>query len=294
MSEKISLLDLLRNYELHPPVIERDSSDSNYPSSLSIKIINSYGESEIMGGCQRHNFYRRRGDSKTDFGELNNNLIMKAGKAVEEFIVMDFRSMGIFCGSNIKFYDKIYNIAGEIDIFVKPRDKKLVLVELKTGYGKYFDKDVLGYDEWGKRLGTGYPKIEHLIQTAPYLEKYKEITDELHLIYFNRGSFLHPAEFILTLKEGKVCVDGVESIVNLENIRTRILDLEDFIERSKIPPKDYQWKYTEEFAQKLVDTKRKSTYWFNNSWKKDKNITGDWHCRYCEYRSKCYGDLVKC
>jgi Holliday junction resolvase-like predicted endonuclease len=272
---------------LNPPTISRESSDSNYPSSLSIKYINSYGEAEVIGGCNRFNFYRRRGDTKTDKNDMSNILVMDTGKSVEETIVDYFKCMGIWRGNNIKFYDKIYNVAGEVDVFVE-LNGKLVIVELKTGYGEYFDKDVLGVS-YKKKVATGYPKIEHIIQTAPYLEKYKPIAGELHLLYFNRGSFLHPNEFIITLnKEGILLVDGKPAIVSLRLIRERILELEDHIEQGKIPPRDYELKYSEEKAKKLVETKRRSEYWYNNTWKKDKGICGDWNCSYCDFKSKCW------
>ena len=286
-AKKVKLLDLLSAYVVNPPTIARESSDSNYPSSLSIKYINSYGESEIIGGCNRSNFYRRRGDTKTDKNEMPNILVMDTGKSVEETVVDYLKCMGIWRGNNVKFYDKIYNVAGEVDVFVE-LNGELVLVELKTGYGEYFDKDVLGVS-YKKKIADGYPKIEHIIQTAPYLEKYKTVTKELHLIYFNRGNFIYPNEFVLTLnKEGVVCVNGNPSVVTLRLIRERILELEDHIEQGKIPPRDYELRYSAEKAKKLLDTKRKTEYWYNNAWKKGKGIGGDFQCSYCDYRSKCH------
>ena len=143
--KKTKLLDLLSVYVTDPPIIKRESSDSNYPSSLSIRYTNSYDENIVLGGCNRFNFYRRRGDTKTDKGGLSNMLVMKAGKAVEEIIVDYIKCMGIWRGNNIRFYDKTYNISGEIDVFVE-LDKKLTEVEIKTGYGIYFDKNVLGVE----------------------------------------------------------------------------------------------------------------------------------------------------
>ena len=62
-NSKLKLLDVLRTYITNPPIVSREASDSNYPSSLSIQYINSYGEKETTGGCNRSNFYRRRGDT---------------------------------------------------------------------------------------------------------------------------------------------------------------------------------------------------------------------------------------
>jgi Holliday junction resolvase-like predicted endonuclease len=212
---------------------------------------------------------------------------MDAGKSVEVTIVEYLKCMGIWRGNNVKFYDHVFNIAGEVDVFVE-LNKELVLVELKTGYGEYFDKDVLGVS-YKKKIAMGYPKIEHIIQTAPYLEKYKHIVKELHLLYYNRGSFLFPNEFVLTLtKDGVVCVDGKPSIVNLRLIRERILELEDYIEQGKLPPRDYELKYTPERAKILLDSKRKTEYWYGQCWKKGKGICGDFQCSYCDYKSKCW------
>ena len=286
--KKTKLLDLLSVYVTDPPIIRRESSDSNYPSSLSIRHTNSYGENTVIGGCNRFNFYRRRGDSKTDKGGLSNMLVMKAGKAVEEIVVDYFKCMGIWRGNNVRFYDRIYNISGEIDVFVEV-DGKLVQVEIKTIYGTYADKDILGV-EWKKKVREGYPKIPHLIQTAPYLEKFKEIASENRLIYFNRGSFLYPAEFIITLdKKGIICVDGKPSIVTLRGIRDRILELEDYIERGKLPSRDYELKYSEEKVDALIKSGRKKKYWKGN-WKRNKGIVGDWNCTYCDFKSKCWSE----
>ena len=285
--KKTNLLDLLKTYVTNPPIIKRESSDSNYPSSLSIRHVNSYGESEVIGGCNRFNFYRRRGDTKTDKGGLSNMLTMKAGKAVEEIIVGYLKCMGIWRGNNVRFYNRVYNISGEVDVFVELDD--LDLVEIKTGYGMYFDKNVLGV-EWKKKVKEGYPKIEHLIQTATYLEKFKEITNKLRLLYFNRGSFLFSEEFIITLdKKGIISVDGKPSIVTLRGIRERILELEDYIEQGKLPPRDYALKYSEEKAKALIESGRKKKYWLGN-WKRNKGIVGDWQCTYCDFKSKCFSE----
>ena len=281
-------LDLLETYVTDPPIIKRESSDSNYPSSLSIQHINSYGEKIVEGGCNRFNYYRRRGDSKTNKGGLSNMLVMKAGKAVEEIIVDYVKCMGIWRGNNVRFYDRIYNISGEIDIFIDI-DKNIDLVELKTGYGMYFDKDVLGV-AWKKKVSDGYPKIPHIIQSAPYLEKFKEITNRLRLCYFNRGSFLHSGEFIITLeKTGVICVDGKPSIVTLRGIRDRILSLEDYIEQGKLPPRDYELKYSEAKVDALIESGRKKKYWKGN-WKNNKGIVGDWNCTYCDFKDKCWSE----
>jgi len=286
--KKNNLLDLLKVYVNNPPVVRREASDCNYPSSLSIKYVNSYGETEIVGGCNRANAYRRRGDTPTDRSGFSNQLVMKAGKKVEETIINYVQKMGIWRGSNIRFFDRMYNVSGEIDLFVEVNGK-LILVELKTIYGMYADKDILGV-EWRKKTKDGYPKVPHLIQVAPYLEKYRDITDELHLIYFNRGNFLFPAEFIITLdKTGIICVNGKQSIVTLRGIRERILELEDYIEQEKLPPRDYALKYSEEKAKALIESGRKKKYWLGN-WKRNKGIVGDWNCTYCNFKSKCWSE----
>ena len=144
--------------------------------------------------------------------------------------------------------------------------------------------------EWYKKVREGYPKIEHLIQVAPYLEKFKEISNENRLVYLNRGNFLHSGEFIITLdKTGTICVDGKPSIVTLRGIRDRILELEDYIEQSKLPPRDYELKYSEAKVNALIKSGRKKKYWKGN-WKKNKGICGDWNCTYCDFKSKCWAE----
>lgn len=295
----VKILDLYSDFLKNPPEIKRQPSDSNYPSSSSIEIINCYGEKEIIGSCLRREAYRRLGFPKTDPDEVEGILKMKAGKAIEEFIVEDYMKMGIWRGNNIKLYIKDLNISGEIDVFTEipineAPHSKVVGVELKTSYGDYFDVQVLGIKcpFWLKIEETGgYPKIEHLLQLLPYLYYCikHDITDEFRLQYFNRGSFKASREYIVTMaKDGYLIIDGIKNdLIGLEPMLKRFRVLDSYVDKKELPPRDFAIKYSEEYAKKLVETGRKKSWWLNN-WKKNKGICGDWMCSFCGFRTECW------
>jgi hypothetical protein len=273
--------------------VTRQPSDSNYPSSASIEIVNSFGEKEIIGSCIRKEWYRRMGIEKSDKEESTSLLKMKAGKVIEQEFILDLCKMGIFYGSNIKFYIKQFNISAEVDFFVRIKDK-IIGGELKTIYGDYADVEVLGKKPpfWVKIPETkGYPKLENLLQIVPYIWFWKEkgVTDEFHLIYLNRGSFESSREYIVTMdKDNYLIVDGVKNdMVGLEPIAKRFKLLDNYVEKKELPPRDYELKFSEPRAKELVDSKRKSAYWFGN-WKKGKGICGNWQCSYCSYKTECW------
>ena len=293
ISKPVKILDLYFDYLKNPYDIKRQPSDSNYPSSASIKIINSFGEEEIIGSCLRREAYRRLGILKTDPDDAEGLLKMKAGKAIEEFIVLDYMKMGIWRGNNTKFYIKDLNVSGETDVFVEI-NKKILGIELKTSYGDYFDVEILGAKApfWVKIAETGgYPKLEHLLQLVPYLFYWKKhnVTDEFRLQYFNRGSFKNSREYIVTIdNDGYLIVDGIKNdIIGLEPVIKRFKILDSFVEKNELPPQEFYLKYPESVARKLVDTGRKKEYWFNN-WKHSKGICGDWLCTYCGWKTECW------
>lgn len=296
--EPISFLKTYFDYLENPIEVKRQSGNSNYPSSASIEIINSFGEKQIIGSCLRREGYRRLGIAKTDFDEVEGLLKMKAGKYVEIFIVQDCMKMGIYRGSNTKFRIEDLNISGETDIFVEI-NKKIIGIELKTSYGDYFDVQVLGAKPpWHVKIEAtgGYPKLEHLLQLVPYLFYWKKmgITDEFRLIYFNRGSFKNSREYTVTMdKDGYLIVDGVKNdIIGLKPIAKRFKLLDSYMLKKELPPRDFYLKYPESIAKNLVDTGRKKQFWFNN-WKKDRGICGDWMCGFCGWKKDCWKENKK-
>lgn len=291
--EATKFLDLYFKYLENPPGVKRMSSNSNYPSSASVEIINSFGEKQIIGSCLRREAYRRLGIAKTNFDEAEGLLKMKAGKWIEKFVVEDCMKMGIYRGSNIKFHIEDLNISGEADIFIEA-NKKILGIELKTSYGDYFDVQVLGIKPpWNLKIPEtgGYPKLEHLLQLIPYLYYWgkHKITDEFRLVYLNRGSFKHSREYIVTMDtDGYLIVDGVKNdIIGLEPVIKRFKTLDSYIAKKELPARELFLKYPEEVAKKLVDTGRKKKYWYAN-WKKDKGMCGDWLCSCCGWKDKCW------
>ena len=164
-----------------------------HPSAASCIIKNEYDEDEVVGKCQRDSYWSHKSVEKSNPMNARGRRITTVGKKMEEWEVLKYKEMGIWRANNVKFFDTDHGISGEVDAFVWDEYKKcLVGVEIKTGYGYNFQKDVIGRPD-----RKGKPKLDHLMQVMLYMNFFRDIP-LFKMVYIDRGNAAR-AEFNITI-----------------------------------------------------------------------------------------------
>lgn len=275
------LIDKINSYILHPHVVSDRARFSHYPSEASVISKVTGG---VIGKCHRACFYDWKGQPVTNPIDARGQWTMDFGKKLEEMYVELTKQLGIWAGNNVKFYDKIHNISGEVDVFVFETTPNIIGVELKSAYGYGFQNSV-----------KAYPKLENLLQVALYINHFK--LPEWRLIYHSRDT-MENVEYKITLDTTKeeditqrktlVCVNDVPcNVFFVEDIYDRYKQIGEYLLKDELPPRDFTYMYSPEqsadrFAKGLI-TKTKF-----NAVKNGKGTDSDWPCLYCKYLNHCW------
>lgn len=271
-----------------------------YPSAAST-IDEVSGE--VIGACLREQYYRCMGYERSDKPTAYSQYIFAAGKIWEQWIIEQFKMMGQYLGSNIKFVDTNRYISGEVDLVVKDPEneaKKLIL-EIKTWYG---------YEATKQICGTAYehptPKDSNVLQAFIYLDQFMGQVDKSVLMYLSReNQSRNQFEIEMVEIDGKhypkistfwdkatnaeKIFSYVDKRISIEGIYARYAELMEALKSGIMPKGDFRHSYTkEEIEQRFKDGLISKTAY--EKWQKDKNALalGYWKCKsYCDYRTTC-------
>ena len=257
-----------------------------HPSSASCPVKNEYDEEITVGKCMRASYWSSKSVKQSNPMNARGKRITSVGKMVERWEVDRYKEMGIWRGNNVRFYDVNNLISGEVDAFVFDKGVNGIIgVEIKTGYGYQFQKEVIGRPD-----RKGKPKLDHLMQVMIYMNFFRNIS-LFKMVYIDRGNAAR-AEFNITIDKtsGGAKVDGKKfaNELTIPAIIHRYEKLGEYLKDGVIPPRDYQLQYSDDKLQFLYDSNR-----LNKGAKKEfeKNKTlemGDWRCSYCEYKDYCW------
>jgi hypothetical protein len=225
--------------------------------------------------------------------------IFKFGHLAERMIIEEAKEAGIWVQNSIKFYDKEFNISGEIDcLFAEPPDGIIYPGEIKTAYGYYAEKEIIG--NWKQ---PGQPRMGNLLQLLIYLWKFRAQFPYGRLIYFFRDSMKRRTFKVELELEGNLLYPKVEGKTNklfsVNDILARYKELQHHIDKKIVPSKDYELQYSpekiEDWKPEKLGGKGKIGKTKYDAWKKGKlknyEYLGDWNCRLCSYRRECWGDV---
>ncbi len=280
--------------------LKADRLPTFYPSAASCI---SETDGEVLGSCIRENYYRCAGYEASDKDTAYSQYIFAAGKIWEQWIIEQFKQMGMYLGSNMKFVDLERYISGEVDLVVKDMEdlNKKIIVEIKTWYGYEATKSIMGTSYEHPR-----PKDANLLQAFIYLGQFMGQVEKDILLYLSReNQSRNQFEIEMVEKDGKHYpqistywakasnaekkFSYIDYRVTLEGIYKRYDDLMIALKDGKIPKGDFRHSYTpEEVEQRNKDGLVSKTAY--EKWTKDKDATamGHWKCRlYCNYRTMC-------
>lgn len=273
---------------------ERDSRHF-FPSEASVQFYNQYGEKITEGGCLRASYFRVTGGFEKIGNSAYSEYIFEMGKAVEKILIQKWKEMGIWVDSNVKFYDKDFNVSGELDVILaEPPNGTLYIAEVKSAYGYYAEREI-----FGNKSRTPYPKMGQLLQLLVYLYAFRDQFPYGRMVYFFRDSVKRRTFKVELHPEGNSLYPKIEGVINraftVNDVVNRYKELQGYIERQEVPPKDYELQYTDDKIVRLANSgdigKTKYQAWQKGKLK-DYEYVGDWNCRYCSYRKECWPQIV--
>lgn len=281
---------------LASPRFEGRRRTSLYPSEASVIATDPRtGEKSVLGGCHTKSWYRLRGVKKTNPPGIKGLYIFEFGKYVEKMIIELSKKGFVYENSNAKFWDPQTAVSGEIDIVVKHPEGGMIFIEVKSTYGYYKEKEIMG-----NKSQKGAPQDAHLLQIGTYLWFHREDLNLVggKLVYLLRDN-MSRAEFDITIvdegEKHRLQVDGVTDLrFYVEDIFSRYQILMDTVKASTQeenpvpPPRDFQLVFTDEEieARYLKRDISKSAY---EAWQKNHSERpGEWQCGYCDWKDHCW------
>lgn len=329
-----SFMSHLTNY-LNRPRLGDQKAPTLWPSEASAVIENEYGELKNIGRCRRSVFFRflvqcyKYYDKYSFYEELVKEIktkeippetylqfIWKQGQLYEDFLLESAKNSGVYIDDQTQVYIPEFNVSGKIDIIVlDPSESKYRILEAKSVYGFNANK-VLGTPSERKQGQMGVPKPNYLMQLGIYQWWYANNDDNFSdaLLVAGARDTGKYAEFGLTVERNEETnedhiyyyqndpypADKVDSKITIQNIMSQYKYIQDCLDTSVIPERDFDLKYSDEQIDTLYSRgklnksetaryeKRKSQI-ENKSSRINKQIDkGDWQCGFCSYRKVCY------
>ena len=273
-----------------------------YPSSASVEYKDDDGNRKVDGACLRQQFYSHCGVERTEPMTDEVKLKLEFGNWAHEMLVEMIKIQGSYLGDEVRMFQPgPPAVSGRADLFVEdPRDGSPVGCEIKSVGGYYGVKATIK----GTKAQPPRPKPDHILQCMPYLDFYGKFgLTRWVLLYFDRDSCAMAEYTIMLDDDGSAIVQGDDFVethrhLNVKLIRDRWIQLQEFIEKGELPPRDYvlQWSNKEILAKKangeLSKTDEKSVDSKLKSGKTDEPLLskGDWRCAYCDWKTKCYSN----
>ena len=169
-------MDSFNLIELTDRFLERDRTVTEerlphmYPSEARCICENT---GKVLGNCLRSSYYRLTGIEQTNPPNARFHYIFMLGNLVEEFLVNRWKEMGIWLDGNVPFsdIDHGYIVSGKIDAFIRnwTQRTQIIGVEVKSFYGYHATREIIGSTNQ-----EGRPKIDQLLQTLYYAERYRD------------------------------------------------------------------------------------------------------------------------
>jgi Holliday junction resolvase-like predicted endonuclease len=266
-----------------------------YPSEASVAWTDKHGVERKAGACLRSCYFRRKDGFVAGPNSAYTEWVFALGKKVEEILVEQWKRMGIWVANNVKFFDPIHGISGEMDVILQdPATNELVAVEVKSLYGYYAVRNVIN----GTRTVTPAPKTSQLLQTLLYVDFLKDHNiSYAKLVYYARDSAARREFDISLIEDGttgekRPCIDGVaDPRFTMNDIYSRYELLQEYLDNDVVPLPDYELAWSEEKIEerKKIGDVTKSAY---EKWQKGKEQIGDWNCKpqWCPFSKYCWND----
>lgn len=297
-----------------------------YPSSASVKVFNkNTGKDEVIGGCLRKQFLHFNQESVSDPGFYIDSIgPAEIGNLVQDYIEDKFKLSGVFIQSELSIYLAKFNVSGRVDTILGHFNELSQSIEY---YGvEIKSKD--GYYNQGKYVNPlrsanpveFRPADEHLLQSMVYQDAFNTVPTLMPynmkkwmVLYVMRGTgdYNH-FEMELTKENSKsgygypilyskIKPDGfIYKKFSINDIHKRWEELNFCIKNDILPDRDFIDAYSPLELQTMnnqgllnkTNSEKVAKGQFGKITMKVNGVDealGDFACKYCNYRSKCWG-----
>ena len=284
----MDIVEYINHYAFQPLINESRKPGSFHPSSASALIKNPWDELEPVGKCLRAQYYSMKGigpDAPTDASGMRK---MNYGTLIHKYETERLRNLPVRVQGDIRFYDSVRNISGEVDVIMedprsKAEPKPLIGIEYKTISG-YPAKKLIN----PKTLMKERP--EHVLQILVYAEFFKHPVNGYltwFLIYVDRGTGETFSHTIIPTENG-VSVNGELYSVTVKDVYKRWDTLKYHVESDVLPERDYDIKYSQEKLDKMAERQLLSKTDVEMIRKGRYPDKSDWQCNFCSHKLKCW------
>lgn len=301
----------------YPALSTSARNTSFYPSSVSVETTDALGK-KIIGSCLRQQYYSFTQETESNRGEVDYSFSAMMGDKVSELLVQLIDQHGFKMGLQRlavehRLFDPRINLSGRCDIIAWDyKNNEPVGIEVKS-VGEYKASKTMEM-----------PAMEHLMQAVLYLDYYRTylpqeqvVPKKWYIWYCSRtenysikakkhGSPLTMLwDFYITLDDEGVPTVHTDKIsktlpeFSVPKLHARYIKLAEYINNKILPDRDYELEYSPEkitSMYKLDMLTRKADKEAVEKWLKKgapegklKLELGDFECKLCAYRSKCWG-----
>ncbi len=278
------------NAHLTQPRLGIARQPSLWPSDASAVLINEHNETYVEGSCRRHTFLRFTRDQFIYDNQVNDQYrplveelyalesdpdrylrwIWIAGNLFEEFVISQAKESGVYKASQIQVVIPGWNVVGKLDLLVEnPVTGGLIAEEVKSIYGYYPEKAVLGTNSDRAHKKLGKPKTNNMMQAALYdwvLKNHIPKFEATRLFYGDRGTgkdaefeittYLDPDDGLTHIKYKGVFpfeTPAVKSDITIDNILTQYKYVSDHYTNGTLPPRDFDLEVSPEKIHLLYE-----------------------------------------
>jgi hypothetical protein len=282
------IVDILTDQMNTVAVPETRDQSLFYVSAASATLTNIFGEQETHGTCLRQSAYRMRGE-EPDFPDVRSRQATY-GDLISEHEAELAKRAGIYLGHETRMFTIRHGcrISGRVDLLVKIRtdagSEEKVGVEFKSVGSYHAAKGTIKVTAGVKF----FPKIQHALQAACYLDYFKNMGFcRWEVVYIDRGSGETATHFILLTPENTISINGEDTQITMDSIYRRFATIREHVDLGTLPPRDYEAEYSRQKLDLLAARKELSQA-DTRLLSKGQLQKGDWQCRYCEFRKRCW------
>lgn len=298
----------------------RGSSGMLYVTQSSCEIVDEFGRPTVIGKCHRQLWYKKKGFIGEPWDAVSLRR-MNYGVWIEDALQDQWKKAGIYVQNNVKLRAHEYNVSGEIDAIVFDTAKQHpVIVEVKSGYGYTFNKNVFGKSN--HLYPEGMPHMDYIMQVMWYLhlrEKIEQVHGEspYALIYYIDRADCRDKQFVVELSDGyegeavvktatgkmivpnpnysqdnRYCKTDAEvrpiKGLTMERIIDRFAELEHKLAQDEPPEREYFLRYPEPLADDLFQLGQLSKSRYDQYNLSRNEPIGDFKCAFCDFSEVCY------
>ena len=294
-----NILEAFKNNLQRTNPIKSERIQNHMPSrSMCYSVI----DNKPLGSCIRSAYFSVKQYPASNPMGIYAKMTTEAGHLWEDWVINQYKEIGIYVNHSVKLYDPTNKLSGEIDILhYNPHTNEYEITEVKQYNGSVYQA---AQGITGSKDTKPAPKDQNLLQVFTYLLMLRNTNNTqikyVNLLYIDRscGSFFNNFQFrvSLTTVDNKVypfieylnSTGVVESYTDFRITEEAVLEknkmLDEFVANDLIPPRDFQLKYTDAKIEAMYLAKEISTFKYNK-WKANPaiNVIGDWMCSYCPY-----------